>query len=158
MTQLMRLFLIVVVWQATGCSKCDEVTPTAWPLARLRLLGANNQDLWFGSMATFDPDSLRVYKPGTQGLVAVDVIVNRNANTPHVAVALEPRDAISTYYFQFKAQDTDTIAYFVLIEEVNCQESYQIGRMEQNGTLICNYCGVPADQGGPGEFALLRKN
>jgi hypothetical protein len=123
----------------------------------MRLLGASNQDLWFGSMATYHPDSLRVFKQTTQGLEPVDFIVNRNANTPHVAVALEPRDALSTYYLQFNAQDTDTLGYFVLISEINCQEGYQIGRIEHNGVLICNYCGVPADQGGSGEFVVLRK-
>lgn len=141
----------------TGCSKCDDIQPSAYPIARFRLLGPGNQDLWFGTSAPYSPDSLQIFIQSPEGLKQVSFINNKNATTPHIGLALEPRATADAYYFKLNASDTDTIGYFVLVEQVNCKESYKIGRIEQNGTLLCNFCGVPTSQGGPGEYVLLRK-
>ena len=155
--KIVLLSLLAAVGIMSGCSKCDEVQESAYPIARFRLLGPGNQDLWFGTNAPYSPDSLQIFINTAEGPKQVSFLNNKNATTPHIGLALEPRDTKDEYYFRLNGTDTDTIAYFVLVEQVNCKEAYEIGSIEQNGTLVCNFCGVPASQGGPGEYVLLRK-
>ncbi|MBI1316801.1 hypothetical protein GC167_08100 [bacterium] len=140
-----------------SCDQCSSLNTLPPKPTFFQLRNALGQDLWFGTLAKYDPDELKVFLE-TNGLqVPVEFEVEPGlAPQPHVAVTLFPEYAgEGQMAFVLETGDTLRFQYANYVLEENCEQYDVVAYVRQGEDRVCEDCGIPEEDGGGGLFVKL---
>jgi hypothetical protein len=144
----------------TSCKQCDQVFPLVESPSKFNLKTSTGTELWFGVNSVFNPDSadFYVFRNGLKLPLATTVKKGNDQMNRYVACNL-PTNEGDLIEIRVVLSKTDSInfRYAHELDEINCQVQREINLIEQYGEFICNRCGVPEIDGGPGEIIILKK-
>lgn len=128
---LLLLFLVV------GCKRCREEVNFGNPTYKLQLKSQTNQDLWFGSTAIFDPDSIQFFHK-TKGFLTHTV--NKKARV--VELIFPPTEGEQQEIsLVLNMSDSDKITYTTRFLEEECSRGEDLQYLNFEGIRMCTHCG-----------------
>jgi hypothetical protein len=154
---LAAVAMVPVLFLSPACDQCSGLSTLPLEPTKFQLRNALGQDLWFGTLAKYDPDDLRVFLE-TNGLkIPLEFEVEPGlAPQPHVQFLLFPEYA-GEGSIALALEDGDTLRFnyanYVLDE--NCEQKDVVAYVRQGEDRICEDCGIPEEDGGGGLFVKL---
>jgi hypothetical protein len=132
-----KVSLLLLLLSVVACGRCKEEVNYGNPAYKLRLLSQHNQDLWFGSTAIFDPDSI-YFMHKTRGLLTHTV--NKKARVVELIFppTAEARQEITLV---LNSSDTDKIHYSTQFLQEECSQGEELLYVDFENIRMCNRCG-----------------
>ncbi len=161
-TMFRSIFILslLVLFFTSSCKQCDQVFPLVESPSKFNLKTTTGTELWFGVNSVFNPDSadFYVFQNGIKYQLPTNVKKGNDQSNRYVACTLPTNEGdLIEVRVVLSATDSINFRYAHELMEINCQEQTEINLIEQYGEFICNRCGVPEIDGGPGEIIILKK-
>ncbi|MDZ7846779.1 MAG: hypothetical protein U5L96_08405 [Owenweeksia sp.] len=122
----------------TSCQECNVSKDKGNPDRFIRLLNQQGEDLWFGTTARYNPDSVKFIHE-REGELAKEV----KTGTQSVVIKFpETQDQPEEIIMQLDSVTSHTLTYNTLVFVNNeCEQEYTLSYVKLNGEQMCGSCG-----------------